>query len=386
MSLAPAPSRTRWTVYPQTAALVALATAVSSFAHPWLTLPDTAMLYLLVIVAAAARFGRGASLFASAFSVATYDFFFVAPRFTFAVDDPRNLLTFVAMFVIGQIITTLTLRLRRGEAEARAREARTAALAVERARLAEEARAASASADAEKLRSTLLSAVSHDLRTPLAAITGAATTLRDGGDGLDRAQRDDMVATVCEEAERMERLIANLLDMTRLASGAVSVKREWVPLEEVVGSALTRLDAKLAGRAVRVALPDALPLVSVDPVLLEQLFFNLLENATRHTPPASPLDLSARTLPDGGVEVTVSDRGPGLPPGDEDRVFQRFFHSPGGGGVGLGLAIARAVAEAHGGALTARAREGGGASFVLTLPPTGPGPSLPAEPDLTEAR
>ena len=379
MTEAPA-ARAHWSVYPQTAALVALATAVSWLAHPWLALPDTAMVYLLVIVAAAARFGRGASVLASALSVATYDFFFITPRYTFAVDDPRHLVTFIAMFVIGQVISALTLRLRKSEAEANAREARTAALSVERARLAEEARAAAVEAQAEKLRSTLLSAVSHDLRTPLAAITGAATTLRDDGAGLAPAQRDEMVATICEEAERMERLIANLLDMTRLESGAVTVRREWVPLEEIVGSALTRLDAKLAGRPVRVALPDDLPLVSVDPVLLEQLFFNVIDNATRHTPPASPLDLAARALPDGGVEVTLSDRGPGLPEGAEARVFERFFHT-GRGGVGLGLAIARGVAQAHGGSLVARRRDGGGATFALTLPPSGPGPSLPAEGD-----
>jgi K+-sensing histidine kinase KdpD len=382
MTPAPPSPRARWTVYPKTAALVGLATALSSLAHPWLTLPDTAMLYLLVIMAAAARYGRGASVLASALSVATYDFFFVAPRYTFAVDDPRNLLTFLTMFGSGQVISALTLRIRRGELDARAREARTVALSAERSRLAEEARAASDAAHAEKLRSTLLSAVSHDLRTPLAAITGAATTLRDDRDSLDRAQRDDMVATICEEAERMERLIANLLDMTRLESGAVTVRREWVPLEEVVGSALTRLDAKLAGRAVKVALPDELPLVSVDPVLLEQLFFNLLENATKHTPAGVPLDVSARALDDGGVEVTVADRGPGLPAGGEGRVFERFFHTPtarGGTGVGLGLAIARGFAEAHGGTLTARPRDGGGAAFVLTLPSMGPGPSLPTE-------
>lgn len=368
-------------VYVQTVALVALAAAVSLAAHPWLALPDVAMVHLLVIVAAAARFGRGASVLAAGLSVAAYDFFFITPRYTFAVDDPRHLMTFATMFVVGPVIATLTLRLRQSEAEARAREARTAAVEAERARLAEEARAAAVEAQAEKLRSTLLSSVSHDLRTPLAAITGAATTLRDDRGGLDPGQREEMVATICEEAERMERLIANLLDMTRLESGAVTVRREWVPLEEIVGSALTRLDARLAGRAVEVALPEDLPLVSVDPVLLEQLFFNVLENATRHTPAGTPLALAARARDDGGVEVTLSDRGPGLPPGAEARVFERFFHL-GSGGVGLGLAIARGVAEAHGGSLSAQQREGGGTRFVLTLPPTGPGPAMPAEGEL----
>lgn len=353
--------------YARAAALVTLSTGVSWLVRPWLTLPDVAMMYLLVIMAVALRLGRGPSVLASALSVGTYDFFFVPPYFTLAVEDARNVLTFVTMFVIGQILSTLTLRLRRSEREALQREARTVALASERERLAEEARAAALKAHTEEARSTLLSAVSHDLRTPLAAITGAATALRDNPDGLDRPRRDELVATLCDEAVRMERLIRNLLDMTRLQAGAVAVHREWVPLEEVVGSALARLDDALAGRAVMLALPYSLPMVSVDPVLLEQVFVNLLENATRHTPAGTPLDLRGRARPDGAVEVSVADRGPGLAPGDELRAFERFYRGASagtGGGVGLGLPIARAIAEAHGGTLTAHARDGAARSFA----------------------
>lgn len=379
----PTPPRTAPTGgYLQAASLVALAAGLSSLAHPWLALPDVAMVFVLVIVAAAARYGRGPSVLASALAVATYDFFFVSPQHTFAVEDLRNVVTFATMFVIGQLIAALTLRLRRSEGEARARESATAALMAERAALAEEARAASFKARTEEMRSTLLSAVSHDLRTPLAAITGAATTLRDSSVELDRARRDDMVATVCEEAERMERLIGNLLDMTRIESGALSVRREWVPLEEVVGSALTRLESRLARREVRCALPEELPLVEVDPVLIEQVFVNLLENAVKYTPETTPIDVVARALPapGGGVEVTVADRGPGFSEGTEARLFERFYRAPGVvGGVGLGLSISRGIAEAHGGSLTARPRPGGGAEFVLGLPSTGPAPEVPVE-------
>ncbi len=353
--------------YSQSAAFIAINTALSSLARPWIALPDVAMLYLLVIMAAAMRYGRGPSVLASVLSVAAYDFFFVSPRFSFEVDEPRNLLTFAMMFVIGQIMASSTRRIREG---------------------ASDARAASVKAHDEEMRSTLLSAVSHDLRTPLAAITGAATALRDDGAGLDTARRDDLTTTICEEAERMERLIANLLDMTRLASGAMKVRREWVPLEEVVGSALTRLDARLTGRAVRVDLPAALPLASVDPLLLEQVFVNLLENAARHTPASTPIEISARARDDGDVQVDVADRGPGLAVGDEARVFERFYRGAGAGrgGVGLGLPISRGIAEAHGGTLTAHAREGGGAVFRLTLPGQGPEPSMPAESELVTGR
>ncbi len=251
--------------------------------------------------------------------------------------------------------------------------ARQAALALDRVRLAEEARQAALRAKTEELRSGLLSAVSHDLRTPLAAITGAGTMLRDGA-ALDPALRRDLVETICEEAERLERLVSNLLDMTRLDSGAVQPKREWVPLVEVIGGALTRLERRLAGRKVTTAIADDVPLLSIDPVLVEQLFLNLLENAAKYTPPGTEIDIHA-AREGGTLVVDVGDRGPGIPPGEEERVFERFHRGSHSGvrGVGLGLPIARAIAQAHGGRLVAGNRPGGGAVFRLTLP-------LPAEP------
>ncbi len=169
---------------------------------------------------------------------------------------------------------------------------RQAALALERARLAEEAKAAALRARTEEMRSSLLSAVSHDLRTPLAAITGAATSLRDGSAVIAAGERAELLATICEEAERLERLVGNLLDMTRLESGSVEVKREWVPLEEIVGAALTRLESALQERPITIDLPADLPLVSVDPVLLEQVFVNLLENAVKYTPAGSAIEIA----------------------------------------------------------------------------------------------
>jgi two-component system sensor histidine kinase KdpD len=242
------------------------------------------------------------------------------------------------------------------------------ALALERIRLADEARTAELRAETEGLRSALLSSVSHDLRTPLSVITGAATTLRAEVD-LPPQARQELLDSVCEEAERLERLVGNLLDMTRLESGAVRPKRDWVPLVEVVGGALTRLDRQLAGREVTTDLPEPLPLLSVDPVLVEQLLVNVLENAVKHTPPGSPIAVSSCSS-GASVVVEVADRGPGIPEGEQERVFERFRRGPGatGGGVGLGLAIARAIATAHGGTLAASNRIGGGAIFRLTLP------------------
>jgi two-component system sensor histidine kinase KdpD len=251
---------------------------------------------------------------------------------------------------------------------------RQGVLAIERARLGDEAKLAALRARAEELRSSLLSAVSHDLRTPLAAITGAASALRDDAPGLDASQRTELLDTIAEEAERLERLLANLLDMTRLESGGVELRREWVPVEEIVGAVLGRLEPRLAGRPVRTELPSELPLLAADPLLLEQLLLNLIENAVKYTPPASPIEITA-TVRDGELELTVADRGPGLPRGEESRVFEKFFRGahPGVPGAGLGLAICRAIAEAHGGKLMAESRPGGGALFRLLLPLEDPG-------------
>jgi two-component system sensor histidine kinase KdpD len=256
---------------------------------------------------------------------------------------------------------------------------RQAAVALDRVRLADEARRAALRAKTEELRSGLLSAVSHDLRTPLAAITGAGTLLLEDG-ATDPALRRELTATVVEEAERLERLVANLLDMTRLESGVVEPKREWVPLVEVVGSAMTRLERSMAGRRVAIEIPEEIPLLSIDPLLVQQLLVNLLENAAKHTPPGAEIGVLA-TREGGTLAVDVADRGPGIPPGEEERVFERFHRAarPAVGGVGLGLPIARAIAHAHGGRLTASNRPGGGALFRLTLPILDP-PAAPPEP------
>jgi two-component system sensor histidine kinase KdpD len=260
--------------------------------------------------------------------------------------------------------------------------ARQAALALERARLARRAEEAAVRAYTEEMRSSLLSAVSHDLRTPLAAIVGAASTLRDDGPGIDAGQRAELLDTICEEADRLGRLVRNLLDMTQLQSGALAVKREWVPLEEIVGSALTRLEAQLTGRPVRTDLPGELPLVSADPVLLEQVLVNLLENAAKYTPAGSPLEISAR-VEGSSLALELADRGPGLPPGDEARIFEKFFRGRHRGlpGAGLGLAICRGIVDAHGGSLAAANRPGGGAVFRVVLPVVGQPPAAPPELD-----
>jgi two-component system sensor histidine kinase KdpD len=254
------------------------------------------------------------------------------------------------------------------------------ALALERAHLAKEAQQAHVRAETERLRSSLLSSVSHDLRTPLAGITGAASSLLESDEQFDPATRKELLETLYEESDRLNRLVHNLLDMTRLESGSLRVRKEWHPLEEVVGAALNRLAKSFHGRSVTTCLPEGLSLVPIDDVLIEQVLINLLDNAVKHTPSGSPIEINAWAR-DDAVTVEIADHGPGLAPGDEERVFDKFYRSnaPTSRGVGLGLAICRGIVEAHGGHISAQNRPDGGVAFRFTIPLTGTPPELERE-------
>lgn len=251
------------------------------------------------------------------------------------------------------------------------------ALALHRVLLADEAQQAELRARTEELRAALLSAVSHDLRTPLTAIATAASVLLQRGP-MQEDKRREFAGTIYDEALRLGRLVTNLLHMTRLETAGLPLRREWTPLEDPIGAALTHLEQVLAGRAVEVTLPPELPPVSIDEVLVEHLVLNLLENAARYTPPGSPIEIKAR-LDATEMHIEVLDRGPGLP-AEREGLFAMFVQAGGGrhGGFGLGLAICRAIAVAHGGTIAAEDRPGGGAVFRVTLPWAPPSAAAPA--------
>ncbi|WP_394847322.1 sensor histidine kinase KdpD [Pendulispora brunnea] len=257
------------------------------------------------------------------------------------------------------------------------------AAAMERAELAEEAQHARLQIESEQLRNALLSSVSHDLRTPLAVVTGAASTLLERN--IAEGTRRELTETILHESDRLNRLVRNLLDVTRVEAGALRVKKEWQPLEEVVGAALHRVDAALQGREIITDLPDDLPLVPLDSVLIEQVLVNLLENAAKYTPAHASISIAARAQhkPENQVQVTVADRGPGIAPGEEERIFEKFYRAQEGrGGAGLGLTICRGIVAAHGGRIWAenRSTDEGGAMFHFTLPIEGEPPNLELQP------
>lgn len=246
-----------------------------------------------------------------------------------------------------------------------------AATAIQRLRAQAAERELHEAAAKERLRSTLLASVSHDLRTPLASITGAASSLLDDGAELPPAERAALLAGIVQESQRLNELIANLLFATRLDAGDVVLRSEWTSLEEIVGAAVRRARAQSGSGRIAVA-AAAQPLVQADPVLLEQCVFLLLDNALRHTPPGTAVAARLFTA-DGHVGVDVHDDGPGVPPALRARLFQRFERGERSGGLGLGLAIAAAIARAHGGSLRLCDEEALGATFRLQLP-------VPAQP------
>jgi two-component system sensor histidine kinase KdpD len=255
-----------------------------------------------------------------------------------------------------------------------------AALALERGQLAERHEQARMEVESERLRTALLSSLSHDLRTPLSSIEGAASSLLEGSDRLSDETRREMAQTILEESRRMTRLVANLLDMVRVETGALAVHKEWQPLEEALGVALVRLEERLAGHPVETRLAPDLPLVPVDDLLVEQVFINLLENASRHTPVGTPITISA--WPEGrSVIVEVADQGAGIPAGEEEAVFRKFHRSTSAdrtspaGGSGLGLTICRGIVGAHGGRIWLERNGAKGAAFRFTLPLDGPPPA-----------
>jgi len=496
----PASTPVRWNRYAGAAAITALCTGVAAVMYPHFDLSNLVMIYLLGVTVAGLRLGRGPSALTAVLNVAAFDFFFVPPRFSFAVSDVQYLVTFGAMVTIALVIATLTASVRQQTRVAGARERRTAllyamsrelsvtrgttsmarvavrhvaevfqcratvllpdtdgklhypaqapleasfrgadlavaqwvadhgrraglgsdtlsaarglyvplgderrtvgvlavladnarrvllpeqshlletfagqvALALERAQLAEVAVQSSLAAERETLRNTLLSSISHDLRTPLAVMAGAGSALAQHGATLDEATRVQLARSIETTAREMSELVSNVLDLVRLESGQVALRRDWQTLDDLLGSALGRYEERLAGHRVETRLPPDLPPVWVDATLIVQLLANLFDNVAKYTPPGTRVSVSA--VPAGDfVQVSIEDDGPGLPAGDPARLFDKFQRGSDEGtvvGVGLGLAIAQAIVRAHGGEIEAQRREGGGARFVLTLPAT----------------
>jgi two-component system sensor histidine kinase KdpD len=478
--------------------LVLAATLVGESVRLHLSPTNMVMVYLLAVVIAALRLGQRPAIVTAALGVLAFDVFFVPPRFSLTVADKEYLTTFLGLFMVGVVISSLVSKTRAREEELREREAETAALyrlsrdlasapdsdaifsavirnagecfsadaalflptaddaeprqvpdsgrtalsgpdleavrwclksarkagtgtpnhpeaallclslvsmgrcqgvlalsaavtpppddvrlnrimegfavqlkmALDRAELAHQAEQAQVLKAREDLERALLNSISHDLRTPLVTVTGVLSSLRERDTHLDDAARGELLETAFSEAERLNRFVGNLLDMTRLEAGGIRLKKEPCDVQELIGCALAAVGQRAGERAVQVALPPELPLVPMDLVLMTQVLVNLLDNSLKYAPAGQPVTVSAALEPPWLV-VAVADRGHGVAEQELARIFDKFYRIPvpeGAGGTGLGLSICKGIVEAHGGTITAENDPQGGLKVSLRLP------------------
>jgi two-component system sensor histidine kinase KdpD len=282
--------------------LVSACTLLNWLLIRWLTPTDAAMVYLLAVMITAVYCERAVSIAAALLSFLAFDFFFVPPIFTLAFASTRYLTTALVLLAAGLLISGLASRARR--------EALSAAKA-------------EAAANDERIRSALLASLSHDLRTPLAVIAGSASALNESRDRMSAEEQSQLLETIYQRSVSMSAEVSDLLEMTRLSTGRVTLDRQWYPLEELVGAALERCRSAIDARSVSAELPKELCLVHVDGVLIEKLFVNLIENALQHTPAGTAIRIVG-TLAQDKVVVAVLDCGPGLPEGSEEIIFAKL--------------------------------------------------------------
>jgi len=332
-----------------------------------------AMVLVLAVVAAGLLGGGRAAVAVAVVAAAAYNLAFVPPVWTFKVSAGED---WVALAVFGAVAVAVGLLVageadrRRAaeqrEAEVRALYAELETVVADRGRLADEAARVTVLEDVDEQRSALLRSVSHDLRTPLATIRAVAGDLRDGV-VYDETTRTELLATVCDEAERLDRLVANLLSLSRIEAGALRPDRQAVPFDELVADRVRRLARMFRQVRVDVSLPADRCVVDGDYSQLDQVVTNLLENAARHAPQGSTVRLDGARR-GNMLEVRVSDEGSGVAEWERDRVFEPFRRGEGSTSSGVGLAICRAIVEAHDGRISIERTSGGGATFVFTLP------------------
>ena len=320
----------------------------------WLLTPLTgygaiSLIFLLGVLLAGMVLSRGPVLLVAALSALSWNFLFIPPLFTLHIAKIEDALTFATYFIIAITVGSLTAQLK-------AREHLAAQVQVAQ--------------ESERLRKTLLDCVSHELKTPLAAIAAASQELsRLTAKTQDSQILKELAGEIRDGSHRLNRVVNNLLDMNRLESGVIRPKREWCDVRELLQSAVDTEHESINGRDIRLDVPEEIPLALVDHTLIEQAVAKLLANAGSHTAPNLPIEIDAEYTNEN-LLISVSDRGPGIPPEATERLFEKFYRGDDRktGGLGLGLSIARGLIEAHGGRLTVENRDGGGARFVIRLP------------------
>lgn len=324
----------------------------------WGLLPFTghlfaAMVFLLLVVLAGTRFDRGPVLALAVSSAFVWNFLFIPPRFTLHIENPADGATFALFFVVALAMGHLTTRLRQRESVLQKQNE-------ERENLVSAKHRAELAAEGERLHRTLLDSVSHELKTPI-------TIIRTALDGL--GPDNPYAAEIDTATLRLQRIVQNLLEITRVESDAVKPAPDWCEIDDVLDGAIAPIRRDLSRHTLDLDGVDRMPLLKIDSRLLSQALSNVLHNASIHAPPGTAIKVSA-SLDKHVLEIKVRDCGPGIPPGSEDRLFEKFFRAPGAaaGGTGLGLAISRGLMRVMHGDIVAKSHSGGGAEFSLTVP------------------
>lgn len=352
-------------------ALVGLCTLALLPARGSVTVATPAVVLMLPGIIASLIGGRLAGLLAAAGAALALDLVFIEPYGTLTVHVVDDVVALTAFAAVALVVATLVAVAGERRRAAEQRAAEILALSEEKARIQREQDRLSsektALEQAQDARRALLRSVSHDLRTPLAAIRAVASDLRSAPAAYDEATRGELLDVVSDEAERLDRLVSNLLSLSRIEAGALTPDLQAVDVEELVDERVRRLSRLLRDVEVETDLPPDLPLVDADYTLLDQVVTNLLENAARHTPPHSAIRIGARDV-GGMLELSVSDDGPGVQPADRDWIFEPFRTGNGSRSSGIGLAICKAIVEAHGGGIRVTEADQGGAQFAFTVP------------------
>lgn len=349
--------------------------------------PTTAALTLLLIVLfVATRWGSKPAVFASLLGIACFNFFFLPPFGTFSISEPENWIAFVAFMITAITAGQLSARARRRAKEADAARQEVERLYLELQQSFEKASHAEALRQSEKLKSALLDAVSHDLRTPLTSIKASITTLLDelGGRSrkeqtvaLDPESRREMMEVIDEETDRLNRFITGLIELARIEAGELQLRRRWGTVEEIVSTALARAQNLTADHKINVDIESELPVVRVDERAVSEVVYTIVDNAAKYSSKGSKITISARRSGHESIEMSVEDEGEGIAVPMRERVFDKFFRATRDGdvttrrpsGTGMGLAIAKGIVEAHAGKIWIEtARGGSGTKVVFTLP------------------
>ncbi len=362
---------------------VALATALLAIRREHINSATVGLGFLLVVLFVAIVWGSKPALLASVLGMLSFNFFFLPPFYTLTIADPQNWVTVTAFFITAVAVGQLSARARRRAEEAEAGRREIRRLYEELRDAFERASEAEALRRNERLKSALLDAVTHDLRTPLTAIKASATLLLEDREMTEPAEtlapeeQQLLLKVITREADKLDRFVEGIVDLARIEAGELELFRNWGAVDEIIDAALTRAESLTSEHVVTIRLDDELPSVRVDARAVAEVVYTLVENATKYSPAGTRITIEATRASDETVQIAVEDQGPGIPLNLRERVFERFFQAaePGllnqgrASGLGMGLAIARGIVEAHGGHIWIESAPGGhGTRVIFTVP------------------